>query len=258
MATAQELKQFGGDAIAEVAALVQSANKTDVLKVSGEREGVYFLVGPDGKATKHVADPSWHREQLETPGELAAFVDSEKGDRSVVFLNEKQVIFVKDLADRRDIATCTLIETPQIQWLKQCSGKQLQQADFVRLLRITFRGALGPDSGLVALIRNLKFSTAADGGANIQHARESIGRSVMAEVRGESAIPEEVTLRVPVFENHPFIAPVSCAIEVFPHEQAFRLTPFPLQVRMAVDAALANIEELFGVDAMPQVFRGQP
>lgn len=247
-----------GSAIQQIERLVKDANKTDVLDVKGERPGTYYLVGPDGAATKHVADPAWHHEKLASPGELRRFIEANKDQGSAVFYDETKVVFVRDLDDRRDVAICELKETPQFQWLKGQSGMMHSQAELVRVLRIIFRGCLPPDGGLLSLIRNLKFNATADGGANLQHARESLGRAITAQVTGEQAIPEETTLMIPVYENHPFLARVVCAIEVFPQEQKFKLTPYPMELRRANDDTLASIAELLTDDGLPPVFRGSP
>jgi hypothetical protein len=246
------------EAIREIERLVVAANSSEILDVKGERKGVYFIVGPKGDAVKHVADPSWHSEQLETPRELLKFIASNKTDKSAVFIADEEVIFVSSLADRRDVAFCKLIEAEPYKWLKASSGNRLSQSDFIRVLRITFRECLGVDNGLIPLLRKLNFAASDGAAAEIQHGRESVARSINASIMGVNAIPEELVLRVPVFENHPFIAPVNCAIEIFPDERMFKLTPFPLQVRKAMQAALDDVENGLEGDELPPVYRGKP
>lgn len=230
---------------------------TTLLKGTPERTGVYYLVGPDGKAEMKVADPDWHRELLATPSDLRRFIENVADHNDgTTFYDEQKITFVFDLDDRRNLATTTLVPTPQYIWLAQKSGQTMTQKDFVRLLRINFRSAT--DGTLLGLVRNLKFSSNADAAGSIQQGRESMGRSIVNEVRGESAIPEEVALTIPIFENHPFMASVNCAVEVITAEQTFKLTPFPLSLKIAMDSALADIAELLSAEGLPPLYRGSP
>lgn len=246
-----------GSAIQEIERLTRASQKTEILKAPDQPSGVFYIVGPDGKADKTTADPAWHSEKLATPVELARFIKEHSDEGSATFLSETKAVFVYELTDRRDVAVCDLRLSPQFRWLKDSSGKAMDQKSFVRLLRIDFRGCLG-DSNLLPLVRQLKFT--ADGAVegNIQHGRESMGKQITAAVTGADAIPEDLTLFVPVFENHPFRARVACAVETLPHEQAFRLTPFPLEVPVAMDAAMEDVRRVLSGDKLPTVYRGLP
>lgn len=253
-----DIDSTGAESIREIERLVKAANTSEVLDVKGERKGVYFIVGPTGVVEKKIADPDWHSETLETPAELRSFIEDQKQDRSSVFIADAVVIFVRDLEDRRDRAYCNLIESEPYRWLKEKSASMLSQADLIRLLRITFKGCLGADTALLALVRKLKFDASANASVDITHGRESVGKSINSQIMGVEAIPEEVVLRVPVFENHPFIAAINCAIEVFPHEQCFKVTPYPLQVRKAMAESLDSIESVLAQEDLPPVYRGKP
>lgn len=244
-------------AIKEIERLVTAANRTTLLEARGERGGVYFLVGPDGRAERVLAEPAWSAERLATPAELLRFIQERAGEKSAVFFGESGATFFYDRDDRRAKASCELVTSPQYQWLAHAKGGVMSQADLVRLLRITFRGCLPADGNLLALVRNLKFSTAGEAAVSIQHGRESLGKRVEAAVTGEGVLPEEVTLFIPVFENHPFKARVACALEVCPHEQGFRLTPYPLEVRNALDAAVEDVGTLLTASGLPPAYRGQ-
>ncbi len=249
--------ELDGASINAVATLAKDSVRASIIEAKGERTGVYYLVGPAGVAEKKVADPGWHKESLATPTQLLAFVEAEKKDRSALFLNENEVTFVRDLDDRRDVSACKLTYTPQYRWLTGESGKQLTQPDLVRVLRITLRGALPADSTLLTLIRKLKFQNDKGATGDIQHGRESLGRSITASINADNELPDELTLRVPIFENHPFIAPIVCAIEIFPHESMFKLTPYPLELRKAMDGALDSIAQTLAPAEVP-TYLGQP
>ena len=98
-------------------------------------------------------------------------------------------------------------------------------------------------------------SITADGSearADIQQGRESLGKAIMSQVTGEDAFPEEVTFDMRLFDNGPRIFhQIHCALEIFPQEQQFAITPFPEQIRSALDGEIAAMVSEFGdyVDA---------
>lgn len=254
------------EAINSIVELSNEARKTKLLKVEGEPAGHYYLVGPDGKASFHTAKPEWHNEQLDTPVEFLHFIRKYSDSESAVYISDDVVVFIDDQADRRNKATCKLKLSPFYQFLAATGGKPLSQAEFVRALRISLAGCLPAGSGLLDLVRNLKWNTVTDATVDLQHSRQSIARSIIAEVKGIDQIPEEFTLTVPIFENHRYSHPILCAIEVTPSDEKFRLTPYPMQLRQALDAALAHIadllsgagEEVDPKNALPPVYRGKP
>lgn len=252
-------QQLTSEAIESIAELVKRSAKTEVLTVDGERPGTYFLVGPDGRAEKNVADPAWHSETLDTPAELARFADdlNLSGSGGITYLSPGRIVVVYDRHDRRSKATCDLVKSPQLQFLEAIQGKFLSQADMVRALRINFRGCL-PGDGILSLVRELKFKVGAEAEGSIQHARQSLGRSLIAEVKGADSIPEEIVLTLPIFENHRFATQVFCAVEVFAQEERFKLTPYPSELRDAMDRALADIAETMTGEKMPPVYLGKP
>jgi hypothetical protein len=270
---AKELEQAGGsiaDALKFVAQLQNQATSTQVVKLP-ERAGVYLLDEPGG-AKIVTAAPEWHCESLETPQELFAFTARYKAPRSAVFYNEKGVVFVRDIEDRRDRSICEFETSPQWQWLTTSAKSRIGQADMVLLLRTIFRDAISRD--FLNLMRSLKFQAGQQTTGQYGQGSESLGRAVQAQT--EQVMPEEITLSVPIFENYRRVAPVTCALEVFPQEANFRITPLPQQIKAAMDSVLEAVADIFrgedpdddtrriagnvatGAIPMPPVFRGRP
>lgn len=106
-------------------------------------------------------------------------------------------------------------------------------------------GTLPPDSKLLPLLRDMKFASASDGEANIQHGRESMGKKINATVLGTDAIPEEITLSVQVFMTSDITLrmEVRCAVDIYVQEQMFRIVPLPMQLQRAVDGTMDHIME---------------
>lgn len=247
-----------GYAVEQIIGLAGETRRTSILDAHAEKKGSYYLVGPDGKATLTLAGPGWHGETLDTPTQLRRFIIDRKATKGATFVGEDRIVFVFDLDDRRDAATCPLRPSPQYLWLKGESSKPLTQSDLVRLLRITLKGCVTADN-LLPIVRQVKFDSSDGGVSTVEHGRQSMGRQVMAAVTGADIVPEETTLIVPVFENHGYAARIECAIEIDPATRTFKLTPYPLQVKAAMDGAMADLDELFSdVDELPPVYRGKP
>lgn len=243
-------------AIETVARLATENKTTRIVKTEQEPKGKYWIIGPDGVGSLATAQPDWHNEKLATPAELGRFIKDHKADGSTTFYDESRIAFVYDLDDRRSVATCDLPLSPQYAWLKTQSGKPMNQRDFVRTLRIVFQGC--HDGSVLNLVRNLKFTSAGEVAGVVQQGRESMQKSIMAEVRGEAAIPEAMTLTVPIFENYGYNAQVACALEVMADSMCFNLTPFPMALKRSINEALDDIANLLQGEGMPPVYRGSP
>lgn len=246
-------------AIDRIKILAQEAQQQRWVKVDKWVDESHLIIYPDGRREVVEARPKRHSEKLATPAELGAFVrDLPDNSAGVLFYSFDQVVYCYDRNDRRDTAACRLDLSPQFRWLSTESQQPLNQAGIVRVLRIVFRGCLSRYTELLGLLRQLKFTAGGQTEADLQHARESMGKSIQAAVTGISALPEELVLHVPVYENHPFTVDVDCALEVFPAEQAFKLTPYPLELRRARDAAMSSIQDMLTGPGLPPAYEGQP
>jgi len=246
------------EAIKEIERLTRAAAHVEFSRPDDFPADKIVQCNPDGSAEIIDVPFNRHAITIDTPDEFARFVDDHKTEDSRVFYDENGLTFIFSLDGKRDHrAHCPMGFTDEFKWLKNRSDQAMGQPNFVRLLRIDLRRCL-PDSALLSIVRNLNFNTGAQGAGNLQHGKESLGRSITAEVRGETAIPEEVGLAVPLWTNFGFIAPVTCAIEIFPQQTppVFKLLPFPGQLDAAIDLGLQAVAELFTGDDFPLSYRG--
>lgn len=228
---------------------------------TSEREptGYYYLQQPQGEATLILAKPHWHSEKIASPIELEKMLIARKKDfvDPVIFYDELNVSLVYDLATRRDFINCPLVQSTQFKEIARVSSKPMPQKDFIRLLRVIFRGCLA-DSSILNNFRNIQWSASENGGSDIQHGRESLGRQITASVQGIQTIPEEITLTIPLFENHGFLSSIECAIDISVESRSFAITPFPQQLHHAMEATLDDILLQFSKEGYPPAFRGHP
>lgn len=248
---------LSAQAIKEIERLVLAGHTARTLTLEQEPAGRYAIVRPGGEILVEWAEPEPIADLMRSPESFVQYAKSlairEDPDDSTarIYFDGSRLVLIHDIDSRRDRTVCDLIPSPQFSWLVNGSKQTYRQADFIRLLRIDLQGALPAASNLLPLIRELKFNNNAAAQSNIQHGKESLGRQIEAAVHGIDAIPEEVTLSVPLWENFTCIVPIRCAVEILPHEQQFKLTPFPLELRKAVELGMGSIRNLMddtGVD----------
>lgn len=160
---------------------------------------------------------------------------------------EKVVLVLDDGGFRLDTATLTLVESDVFEQVRRLAEKPqwMSQKDFIRLLRVELAGTLNPEL-LLNIVRKCKFEQGATTDGHVQHAKESIGRAIRAEVATSGGqIPEGVFLQVPVYSTpgETDRYPLGCAVEVEPEQISapFRLVPLPDEIEHVSTAAVVSI-----------------
>lgn len=238
--------------------------------IPGDAKKRMMLIKHDGTFTVEEPIPGYLDLVFETPQDLKRYIvetrnlniQSIEPSTQAIFLTEKAVVYIPNLNDRRDKATCPLPKSLVWKVLESNSGNgppAMSQKDFIRLLRVTFRGCITDGNPLLSLVKNVKYNNSGQMEANLQHGNESLGKSVVNQAMGTTDFPEEIGLIVQPFENVPFKAQVPCAVEIDPEARTFKLTPYPLMMKEVLDEALATVASVFNEeDSMPPVYRGAP
>lgn len=249
------------DAIREIERLTLASQRVQYIRPPGWPMRSLIQIGPGGIAdTIHIEPPLGA--VLQTPEafcDYAAATSEDAPENAIILFSETTLDYITDRHDpQSDQGQCDLIPTTEWTWLKSESSKPLTQAQFVRLMRITLRRCQ-PEGQLLQILRALKFSASTDGGVEIRQGKESMGKSIRAEVSADMAIPEETTLTVRLWDNHHAALVIGCAIEVFPAEQYFKLTPFPGELARLVESGLASLQAMFA-ERVPEIaaYRGRP
>lgn len=233
-----------------------------------EPNHIYLVETPDGKIERRATEAPLYDRNFHDPEELIRYL--REGGGVIATIAEMAVVYVDpddcgsltcllNFADPRVKATVPMKLSEPMAWLKNGKANGTHQTPaLVRILRITFAGCLNACPEFLPLVRNIKWTSGAEAAADIQHGRESIGRSIQQTVRGESAIPEEIILGLPVWSNDTFRVSIRVAVEVLTAEQTFRLTPFPGEIENAMAAAYDYLIERFGHDnQLPPAFIGR-
>lgn len=115
----------------------------------------------------------------------------------------------------------------------------------------------GSGTDLLTLVRSLKFKSDGTASGTIHQGRESLGKHISAQV--EQTIPEEVTLRVPVFKNAVSTVTIPCAVEIDPQSQTFKLTPYPGELHRGKVQAIESVVETLGEQSSEvPIYIGKP
>ena len=249
------------DAIREIERLTLAGQRIQYIRPPGWPMRSLIVTGPNGVADTIQIEPPLGS-VLATPEafcDYAANTSDAAPENAIILFNETTLDYVADRSNpKADQAQCDLIPTAEWTWLKSESVKPMTQAQFVRVMRITLRRCQ-PEAQLLQILRALKFSASTDGGVELRQGKESMGKSIRAEVYSDLAIPEETTLNVRLWENHHAAFQIGCAIEVFPAEQTFKLTPYPGELARLVESGLTSLQSLFA-ESLPEIraYRGRP
>lgn len=244
--------------------LARGSNKLEILSIPSKKQ--YAVANNQtGQLTFFDIEPESRNHKI---GSLDTVISEAKRLQvapmdPVVWCSSGCIVILDD-SRRRDRSVLAFAKTSQFRLLEQLRAKQCSmiQKAFVKMLRIDLDGCLGAAGNFLSLIRQLKFNAAQDGNASIQHGKESISRSTLAEVVGYEAIPEEILITVPVFdlvgEAH---RPVRCAVDIDVTTSTLALIPFPGQLEAAENASIASMIEYLDAELanakIPVVF-GSP
>jgi hypothetical protein len=207
-----------------------------------------YVIG--GQVVKHDSEPSPRAHEVKHLADLIALAnrfaaDPTSGGPPVVWYDESAVVLVVDDAGHRlETATFRLTHTDVFARLVDLakSKPKFDQKAFVRLLRIDLAGTLDPVV-LLNAVRAVRWSSVTD--VNVGKQRESLGRDIEARCVDGKDLPEEVTLKVPVFRQADERTPLSlrCSVEVDAGEGTFRLLPLPDEIDRVLQVAVASIAE---------------
>jgi hypothetical protein len=135
---------------------------------------------------------------LEHLAELAA--DAELAPKPVIWYSPTEVILILDGGDRRDRVGFPLKLSPQFVLLRKLEVEKpwKDQKEFLQTLRM----GLGFDDKFVLdKFRKLDWKVANEAKGEIRRDRESLGKSIEAQVQGIDQIPESLVVNAPVYAN---------------------------------------------------------
>lgn len=260
------------EALELIQGTAQRAAGAEILQIPGDGRSCYVRFGDEIKRFVVEAKPRGHL--VDSLDDLIEFVAwychrLEPSD-CTVWHSRDGVTAVLDESDRRDHCTFPLEFSDEWKTVSDL-GAWLDQRQFIRLLSVPLAGALD-DPGLISKFRQLDWSMQQEAKGVVQRGKESLGKSIAAQVTAAVDLPEEIDLYVPVYTNrgerdrHR----VRCALDIDPHKQVLQLVPMPNELHTIVEEAQDSIrsrlvaaskrQTAVGDDESPlfSVFSGKP
>lgn len=182
-------------------------------------------------------------------------------EATTIFIGTGSVTVLIDDADRLETVRLDLPLHPQFKFLEGCEEKSLaDQPTFLKSLRIHLPGIERRDE-LISRVRSIKWKSSTDGYSEFSQGRESLGKSVEAEIIGASEIPEAIVVNTPVFALADLDMKVGilCDLEVVATSQRFRFCPLADELRSKREIVLDVLKKTI-VKSLPKatVLFGSP
>lgn len=221
------------------------ASGAQVVRLNDKQRNAYLVCNGDAKEVAIYPDPTNHSLlSVSSLIELAQTKEKE-GAASQVWHSPDRVTLVIDTPDPRDVAVLTLEQSAAFKKLS-CLVKAIPmtQRDLIRLLRHDFRNC-GVEFVLSA-VKRLDFKRSNDGRSHIEHGKESLGRSVEAQVNSAEAIPEFFNVTIPVYSTRgaDFHKTVYCTLEIDPQNERFLVLPDEDSLKGAINDVQEELHEL--------------
>jgi hypothetical protein len=244
--------EFSRDTLELLQKTAQEATRPTLLPIPGDLRHCYLVYG--GRYERIDLQPDTRLHRPGSIGDLVGFVEwwaKEAPDaKMTLWHHDTAIVLVLDERDRRDRALYPLtLSRPYLHLQKldagDCCANLLEHRQLVRLLRVEFAGCV-MNADLIPMLNKVDWTKNEAANSRADRGRESLGKSIQAELVQAATIPEEIVLEVPVFENRDVCDTIQirCALEILPQDQRFRLTPFPGQVPAAMATAQDKIHEL--------------
>ena len=252
------------EAIKAIADMARNAANLTPVEFESESPRSQKFLHLDGSVSAVDAPIPARNHVVGTLGEIVALADRFAGDEEedgtigdtagrqadpVVWYDGNRVVLIADDRGHRcDRMTLELIESQIFVRVRRLVANPVWMSprDFIRLLRIELAGAMSPDV-LLNRVRRIRIENGQITEAASSHGKESIGRSVKAELAtGGDQMPEEVVIQIPVYSTpgeRGFTYAMTCAVEINPEtpNTPFRLMPLPDEVERVSAEAVGAI-----------------
>ena len=235
------------DTLKEISRLAV-AGQPAFIKPDAEPDHVYLIRSPDGTYSQQAAIPepsNYHASDIRTLADVVKDHHSaEPGKENVpeVWYDRSGIRAV--LTPKKPYSGRCVVylePSPQLDSLINWSnGKHVfEQKDLILALRTIYADAA--PSTLLPAVRQVKTTKAADVNQQVGHNKVSIGKSMVAEMTGAAAIPEQINFTFRMFAGPiSIMGSVRIAIDLDPETGRFALIVLPGDI----DAAFGGAEDV--------------
>lgn len=254
------------DTLKHLQGIIENANQSKrIVTAPQEPPHVYYVVNNDGEMDRTIAAEPLANDKASDLDTIVRVV-KEANNPLEIWYSRASVIGLDGVGHYNRV-TMPLKESPQLAQLIAWDARQrvnVGQRELVMLLRTTFAGCLPSHPTFLENVRKLRTSKAAEVNSEIGKGKVSLGRSVIAEMSGVELIPEEITIRVPVFAAASLLAfaDVRVCVDPNPEEEQFTLVVIPGQIEQAWRAGevyiQAKLAALLGNESEIPLYHGTP
>lgn len=234
------------EALQKIQDTARKAAEVQVVHVAGEDKLVWLA--QDGKHESHQLPPDPRRHTVEALDDLVAA--AQHFEATSIWVSETEVVAIIDRDRRRDRVTWPLVYTDQFKAVLECreGPLQLDQREIVRWLKVTMWRCV-EDETLVPAISNLEWKRREEGHGQIDGGRQSVGKSIEAEVASRTArLPDTFALSVRVHENREeeFEERIVLSLEPDVVRQVFLVQALPQEIARAIERRTKSIADRIG------------
>ena len=194
---------------------------------------------------------------------IAAAKDAKVCPDPEVYHDTKKVQILIDRSNRRESIRMPLHLSEHAQLVTNMRIEDgLTSAQLIQLIRFKLPNVKGA-AALVAALRKVDFKRRSDGTRTTEHGRESLGRTIEAEVQGAADIPEEFSATFPYYSDPGLVNVTEVTVRIGVHidveNERIHVAPLADELVKAHDKAHAVIgnELRAGLESIP-VFYGCP
>lgn len=120
-----------------------------------------------------------------------------------VYVAANRVRAFLNRADRRELVTVDLVETKRFKLVTELqTPRSMQPKEAVKMLKLDLHG--GNVAQVIQPLSRIEFTRTGTGRTSVDHGKESLGRSVEAQVQNAKDVPEAFDLAVPVWSTSGF------------------------------------------------------
>lgn len=235
--------------------LAHLSREPKVFSVPGVNSKSFLQQGAELRQMDH--EPAARDHHVHRIDDLAVWTH----EKSVTWVNANAVVTtLDDDGLRRDQVTMRLLMHAEMEALHTLMTKPpAEHRNFVSFLREQLKGPLEAAApGWLTTVRNLKVRQTTDTESNVGHGSDSFGQAIAAEAIGLKDLPEELTIRVPVWTGHPYHVNICCEFLVDTLAGTFSLKPREADLRDAEKQAIDWLTEQVEGQVQGAVCQGSP
>jgi len=172
-----------------------AANPVPSMRMTGARQRIVTLNGFD---TEEELEAPRISRTANTLNSAALLIERFKGELPTVYLGESGVHAMLDDEDRLEDVRMNFELSDQYNVLLELKHG-VSQKDLVKILRTKLAGCVSHENFL-SIVRQLEFDVNRGSRGEVQHTKESLGRTVEKNVRAKAGeMPEELRITLPLF-----------------------------------------------------------